>query len=74
MQNVAILLEHVDLLNTSDGLNTELLESGLELSVVTLRGGDRLLDDLSSRSTFAACYLTHTWFFVQESKRRSTCA
>lgn len=62
MQNVAILLEHVDLLNTSDGLNTELLESGLELSVVTLRGGDRLLDDLSSRSTFAACYLTHTWF------------
>lgn len=62
MENVAILLKHVDLLNTSDGLNTELLESGLELSVITLRGGDRLLDDLSSGSTLAAYHLTHVVF------------
>lgn len=60
MQNIAILLEHVDLLNTGDGLNTELLKSRLELSVVTLRGCDRLLDDLSSGSTLATCYLIHT--------------
>jgi hypothetical protein len=55
VQNVSILLEHVDLLDTRDGLDTKLLESGLKLAVVSLRRGDRLLDDLASRGTLAAC-------------------
>jgi hypothetical protein len=55
VQNISILLEHVDLLDTRDGLDTKLLESGLKLAVVSLRRGDRLLDDLASRGTLAAC-------------------
>jgi len=58
VENVAVLLEHVDLLNAGDGLDTELLEGGLELAVVTLRGGHRLLDDLTTGSALAACVWT----------------
>lgn len=54
MQHVAVLLEHVDLLDAGDGLHTELLERGLDLSVVTLRSGNRLLDDLSSGRSLSA--------------------
>lgn len=54
MQNVAILLEHVDLLNTSNRLHIELLESSLELPVVTLDRRRRLLDLLPAGRTLAA--------------------
>ena len=54
MQDVSILLEHVDLLDTGDGLDTELFEGGLDLSVVSLGSGHRLLDDLSSGGTLTA--------------------
>lgn len=54
MEHVAVLLEHVDLLDTGDGLDTELLERGLELAVVTLGGGHRLLDLLTAGSALAA--------------------
>jgi hypothetical protein len=43
VDDVAILLEHVDLLNSLDGLDVHLLESGLELLVV---GGGGLVDAL----------------------------
>ncbi len=35
VKNVTILLEHVDLLDTGNGLDLELLEGGLELGVLT---------------------------------------
>lgn len=52
MDDVAVGLEHVDLLNGRDGLDVHLLESGLELLVVTTAGSVDLLD-LSSGSTLA---------------------
>ena len=36
VNDVAILLEHVDLLNSLNWLNVQLLESGLELLVIVL--------------------------------------
>ena len=55
MDDVAVRLEHVDLLNGRDGLDVHLLESGLELLVVTTTGSVDLLD-LSSGSTLATVY------------------
>jgi hypothetical protein len=55
VQDVAILLEHVDLLDARDGGHAELLQSSLQLSVITLGGSDRLLDLLSSWGTFTTC-------------------
>lgn len=52
VDDVAVRLEHVDLLDGRDGLNVHLLESGLELLVVTTAGSVDLLD-LSSGSTLA---------------------
>lgn len=53
MDDVAVRLEHVDLLNLSDGLDVHLLEGGLELLVVGARGPVHLLLDTSG-STLAA--------------------
>ena len=52
VDDVAVRLEHVDLLNGRDGLDVHLLEGGLELLVVTTAGSVDLLD-LSSGSTLA---------------------
>ena len=58
VDDVAVRLEHVDLLDGRDGLNVHLLESGLELLVVTTAGSVDLLD-LSSGSTLATvCHST----------------
>jgi hypothetical protein len=63
MQNVAILLEHVDLLDTSDGLDVHLLQSGLQLPVIARSGSSGLLDLLSSGSSLTTCD------FIQERYR-----
>jgi hypothetical protein len=55
VDNVAVRLEHVDLLNGRDGLDVHLLEGGLELLVVTTAGSVDLLD-LSSGSTLATVF------------------
>lgn len=52
VDDVAVLLEHVDLLNTLDGLDVQLLESGLELLVIGARVADDLLD-LAAGGTLA---------------------
>lgn len=44
MNDVAVALEHVDLLNGLDGLDVQLLERGLELLVVGASGPVDLLD------------------------------
>lgn len=44
MDDVAVGLEHVDLLDGLDGLDVELLQGGLELLVVGGRAGGRALD------------------------------
>lgn len=53
MDDIAVGLEHVHLLNCGDGLHVHLLESGLQLLVV---GTGALVDllDLSSRRTLAS--------------------
>ena len=55
VDDVAVRLEHVDLLNGRDGLDVHLLEGGLELLVVTTTGSVDLLD-LSSGSTLSAIF------------------
>lgn len=52
MDDVAVALEHVDLLDALDGLHVELLECRLELLVV---GAGSLVDllDLASRSSLS---------------------
>ena len=55
VQHGTVLLEHVDLLYTSDRLDVELAQSGLDLSFISLLGGSRLLDLLSSGRTLSAC-------------------
>jgi hypothetical protein len=52
VDDVAVALEHVDLLNGLDGLNVELLEGLLKLLVVTAGAGRRALD-LSPGGTLA---------------------
>ena len=44
VDDVAVLLEHVDLLDALDGLDVQLLESGLELLVIGTGVADDLLD------------------------------
>lgn len=55
MQHVAIVLEHVHLLHSGDGLQVELLEGSLQLLVVACTADCRFLDDLPSRCTLSAC-------------------
>ena len=55
MNDIAIRLEHVDLLNCLDGLSVQLLQGLLELLVVGAGSSGRTLD-LSSGSTFATAY------------------
>lgn len=52
MDDVAVALEHVHLLDGLDGLNIDLLEGGLELLVIASGAGRRSLD-LSAGSTLA---------------------
>ena len=55
VQDVAVLAEHVDLLDAGDGLNVELLERALELFVV-LRGGRLgLPHNLAAHGPLTAC-------------------
>jgi hypothetical protein len=56
VDDVAVLLEHVDLLNALDGLDVQLLESGLELLVIGAGVADDLLD-LAAGSTLASVEL-----------------
>ena len=53
MDHVAVLLEHVDLLNGLDGLDVHLLQGGLKFLVI---GASSLVDllDLSAGSTLAS--------------------
>ena len=51
MNHIAILFEHVDLLDGLDGLDIELLERGLELLVIGLKCAVDLLG-LSTRGAF----------------------
>ncbi len=53
MDDVSVLLEHVDFLDGLDGLDVHLLESGLELLVVGTGGLVDLLD-LAAGSTLAS--------------------
>ena len=55
VDDVAVLLEHVDLLNSLDGLDVQLLKRSLELLVVGTSGPVDLLD-LPAGSTLAAIY------------------
>jgi len=55
VDDVAVALKHIDLLNLRDGLYVHLLEGGLKLLVVGARGLVHLLD-LSSGCTLAATY------------------
>lgn len=55
VQHGTVLLEHVNLLYTSDRLNVELAQGSLNLSVISLLGGSRLLDLLSSGGTLSTC-------------------
>jgi hypothetical protein len=52
VDDVAVLLEHVDLLNALDGLDVQLLKSGLQLLVIGTGVADNLLD-LTAGSTLA---------------------
>jgi hypothetical protein len=52
VDDVSVLLEHVDLLDSLDGLGVQLLEGELKLLVVSAGAGGRTLD-LSSRSTLS---------------------
>lgn len=53
MQDVAIVLEHVDLLNSSYWLQVELLQGSLELLIIGSSGVGRLLDDFPSWCTLS---------------------
>jgi hypothetical protein len=53
VDDVAVLLEHVDLLDALDGLDVQLLQGGLELLVVGAGGAGDLLD-LTAGSTLAS--------------------
>ena len=58
VENIAVFAEHVDLLDTGDGLDVELLERALQLFVVLRRGGLGLAADLSAHRPLAACVPT----------------
>jgi hypothetical protein len=54
VNNVAVTLEHVDLLNCLDGLDVQLLEDGLELLVIVAasRNSSLLLVSRGSLATY----------------------
>lgn len=56
VDDVAVLLEHVDLLDALDGLDVHLLEGGLQLLVVGTAVADDLLD-LAAGGTLASVQL-----------------
>ena len=65
VDDVSVLLEHVHLLNASEGLNSQLLHSGLQLGVITTGHGTLgLLHNLSAWGTLA----TNTLGALQLSK------
>ena len=65
MQHVSVRLEHVHLLNASEGLNSQLLHSGLQLGVIaTGHSTLGLLHSLSAWGTLA----TNTLGALQLSK------
>lgn len=70
MNDVAVRLEHVDLLDLSDGLDVHLLEGGLELLVV---GAGRPVDLLlhTSGSSLAAVTQALAFILVAASFSRS---
>jgi len=53
VDDVAVLLEHVNFLDALDGLDVHLLQGGLELLVVGTGGAGDLLD-LAAGSTLAS--------------------
>lgn len=53
VDDVAVLLEHVDLLDTLDGLDVQLLQGGLQLLVIGVGGPVDLLD-LAAGSALAS--------------------
>lgn len=57
VDDVSVLLEHVDLLDGLDGLHVHLLQGGLELLVV---GAGRLVDllDLAAGSALASAFVS----------------
>ncbi len=55
VQHVAVLPEHVNLFNTRNGLNVELLQRALELFVVLSSRGLRLPYDLSTHGPLSTC-------------------
>ena len=72
VKNVAILLEHVDLLNAGDGLDLELLESSLELGILTT-GALGLGGHLTTGGTLTACVVAdRRWFSELGSVRRQS--
>lgn len=52
MNDIAVRLEHVDLLDSLDGLSVELLQGQLELLVIGTRAGGSTLD-LAARGTLS---------------------
>lgn len=63
VDDVAVLLEHVDLLNALDGLDVQLLEGGLELLVIGAGVADDLLD-LAAGGTLASIKLLVEWLLA----------
>lgn len=63
VNDVAVALEHVHLLNGLDGLDIELLEGGLELLVITAGPGRGALD-LPAGSSLATMYQTVRFSFA----------
>jgi hypothetical protein len=57
VQNIAVLPEHVDFLNSRDGLHIQLLQSSLELLVILSTGRFGFPHDFSSDSPLST-YLT----------------
>jgi hypothetical protein len=55
VQDVSVLSEHVDLLNTRDGLHVQLLERALQLFVVLSRGWLGFPDDFPSDGSLPTC-------------------
>lgn len=60
VDDVSVLLEHVDLLDALDRLDVQLLEGGLKLLVIGAGVADDLLD-LAARSTLATVELLVGW-------------
>lgn len=54
VNNLAIVLEHVDFFNASNGLNLQALKGSRKLTVITGRGLTAGLLDLTTRSTYYA--------------------